>query len=124
MPFVRLIAKEDPMITGEINVNSCCGSAMIPVELLDKGPRNGTIWVRARNGLTPFTRYSHGGPFQDTTAICQSVNILNVKVEEDDEQPAEISPEKIDKMGEETGRQINTEDWFLEMAYEDRTCID
>jgi len=45
------------------------GSALITVEVLKTGPRPGTLWVRALGGLKPFTRFTHGGPVQDGTAL-------------------------------------------------------
>ena len=57
------------MVTGEITVRTCYGDADIPVEIYAKGPRPGTVWVRALNNLAPFTKMSHGGPYQDDTAV-------------------------------------------------------
>ena len=56
------------MVVGKITVSTCYGDAEIPVEVLGKGPRPGTAWVRALNGLEPFTKMSHGGPYQDDTS--------------------------------------------------------
>jgi len=56
------------MLKAEITVGTCYGNAVIPVEILGKGPRSGTVRVSALNGLRPFTRFSHGGPTQDCTA--------------------------------------------------------
>ena len=56
------------MLIAEITVGTCYGDAVIPVEILGKGPRAGTARVQALNGLRPFTHFSHGGPTQDCTA--------------------------------------------------------
>lgn len=49
------------MVVGKITLQTEYGDAEIPVEVLGKGPRPGTAWVRALNGLEPFTKMSHGG---------------------------------------------------------------
>jgi hypothetical protein len=70
MSFSLLFRKthEEHMLIAEITVGSCYGEAIIPVEILGKGPRSGTVRVQALNGLMPFTRFSHGGPTQDCTS--------------------------------------------------------
>jgi len=105
------------VITGEITVSTCYGDAVIPVEILDKGPRPGTVWVRALNNLNPFTKMSHGGPYQDDTAVWSIPNVRNVQVvsEEEPPVPVELSPVEQPQPAP---------DWFLEMAYEDRTYVD
>ena len=39
------------MIVGMITISTCYGDANIPVELLGNGPRPGTAWVKALDGL-------------------------------------------------------------------------
>ena len=64
------------MRTAQIDFSDISGSALITVEVLQSGPRPGTIWVRALGGLKPFTRYTHGGPSQEETAL---VNLPSLK---------------------------------------------
>lgn len=105
------------MVTGEITVSTCYGDAIIPVEILDKGPRTGTVWVRALNNLAPFTRMSHGGPYQDDVAVWSIPGIRNVEVAGEEEQPVAVDLQLLEQPQP-------APDWFLEMAYEDRTCIE
>jgi hypothetical protein len=112
------------MVTGEINMSTCYGEAVIPVELLDIGPRPGTVWVRALNGLEPFTRVSHGGPFQDDTVVWSIPKVLNVHTEDEEEHSVEVDLEQSVQPELESDQAIPVDDWFLEMAYEDRTYID
>lgn len=105
------------MIVGEIKVSTCCGDAVIAVEVLGKGPRPGTAWVKAMGGLEPFTKMSHGGPYQDHTAVWHTHHLRNVHIEESDAQPVETEME-VETQPEPAP------DWFLEMAYEDRTYIE
>lgn len=110
-------SQEDQMVVGEITVSTCYGDSVIAVEVLGKGPRPGTAWVKALDGLEPFTKMSHGGPYQDDTAVWSTHHLRNVHVENSDTQPVEaqmeieVSPDPAP-------------DWFLEMAYEDRTYIE
>lgn len=122
------------MIKAEITVGTCYGDVVIPVEVLGKGPRPGTAWVRALNGLEPFTKISHGGPFQDSTSIVLIPHLREVHIEKDPDESIEeellqedgievqlpISEERIPV----EDRNIPVEDWFLESAYEDRTFIE
>lgn len=71
------------MIKAEITVGTCYGDVVIPVEVLGKGPRPGTVWVRALNGLEPFTKISHGGPYQDSTSIVLIPHLREVYIEKD-----------------------------------------
>ena len=105
------------MITGEITVSTCYGDANIPVEIYAKGPRPGTVWVRALNNLAPFTKMSHGGPYQDDTAVWSIPHVRNVQVVAEKEQPlaVDLHPDEQPQPAP---------DCFLEVAYEDRTCID
>ena len=105
------------MVVGEITVSTCYGDAVIAVEILGKGPRPGTAWVKALYGLEPFTKMSHGGPYQDDTAVWHTQHLRNVHIEEHEAQPVEAQMEM----------EVQPEpapDWFMEMAYEDRTYID
>jgi len=105
------------MVIGEITVSTCYGDAVIAVEILGKGPRPGTTWVKALGGLEPFTKMSHGGPYQDDTAVWSTHHLRNVHIENGDTQPVEAQMEM----------EVQPEpalDWFLEMAYEDRTYIE
>jgi hypothetical protein len=67
------------MITAEITIGTCYGDAIIPVEVLSLGPIPGTVWVKARDGLEPFTKNSHGGPYQDSSAIIPIPRLQNLK---------------------------------------------
>ncbi len=97
------------MVVGMITIGTCYGDADIPVELLGKGPRPGTAWVKALNGLQPFTKISHGGPYQDDTIVIPLPLVREVHVEiEPGKEPVEAN-------------KILAPDWFLESAYEDRT---
>ena len=111
------------MITGEITVSTCYGDANIPVEIYAKGPRPGTVWVRALNNLVPFTKMSHGGPYQDDTAVWSIPHVRNVQVVAEEEQPLAVDLTPVEQVEPAPDRKIPV-DWFLEMAYEDRTCID
>lgn len=57
------------MLTAQMAIVDLSGRSVITVEILNKGPRPGTAWVRALGGLTPFMRYTHGGPSQEDTAL-------------------------------------------------------
>lgn len=57
------------MQTAQMSIADISGSALITVEVLKNGPRPGTLWVRALGGLKPFTRFTHGGPVQEGTAL-------------------------------------------------------
>jgi hypothetical protein len=115
--FFSVTAKGDPMITGEITISTCYGEAVIPVEILDKGPRSGTVWVRALNNLNPFTRMSHGGPCQDNTAVWAIPNVRNVQVIPEEEPQVLVELPHAEQPEP-------APDWFLEMAYEDRSYVD
>ena len=104
------------MLVGMITINTCYGNARIPVELLGKGPRPDTAWVQALGGLTPFTRSSHGGPFQADTTVFPLHFVQDIHLEKElDEEPEVTSEEPANK------EPIPAPDWFLESAYEDRT---
>jgi hypothetical protein len=111
------------MITGEITVRSCYGDAVIPVEIYAKGPRPGTVWVRALNNLEPFTKMSHGGPYQDDTAVWSIPLLRNVKLVAEEQPTAEEEqPVAVELLPVEQPQPAP--DWFLEMAYEDRTYLE
>ena len=105
------------MVVGMITVNTCHGRADIPVELLEKGPRPDTAWVKTLDGHPSFTKFSHGGPYQDDTIVVPLPFVRDVHLEkEPDEEPEEITEEPMIKVP------ILAPDWFLESEYEDRTC--
>ena len=104
------------MVVGEITVSTCYGDAVIAVEILGKGPRLDTAWVKALGGLEPFTKMSHGGPYQNDTAVWHTQHLRNVHIENCDAQ--------LEEQPEPEARLEPAPDWFLEMAYEDRTYID
>ena len=115
------------MVVGRITIGTCTGNADIPVEILGKGPRPGTAWVKALEGLQPFTKMSHGGPCQDNTALVLVPNLRDVHLEQEalDEQVEEMPKEPFfDAPILVPGRYNPAEDWFLESAYEDRTFIE
>ena len=69
------------MIKAELTLVNGYGEALIPVEVSGTGPRAGTVWVRALNGLRPFTRFSMGGPYQDNSAIVLTHRLKNIHFE-------------------------------------------
>jgi hypothetical protein len=114
------------MVKAEITVATCYGDAIIPVEVLGKGPRPGTAWVRALNGLAPFTKMSHGGPFQDSSAVVHIPSLRDVRIDQTEEGETVESvalPEAIEVEIPTPDRQLPA-DWFLESLYEDRTFTD
>jgi hypothetical protein len=102
------------MVVGMITISTCYGDADIPVEILGKGSNPGTARVRALNGMEPFTKMSHGGPYQDSKAVVFTQNLRNVRLEADPVEPDGEIPEVF----------LPPEDWFLETAYEDRTFVE
>ncbi len=112
------------MIVGMITIGTCYGDVDIPVQLIGKGPRPETVWVKALGGLQPFTKISHGGPYQDDTIIFSLPMVRNVHLER--EQDNEQSRKKEEKTKEEASisapdQNISTMDWTLERSYENRT---
>ena len=114
------------MVKAEITLGTCYGDAVIPIEILGKGPRPGTAWVRALNGLEPFTKISHGGPYQDSTSVVLIPHLRDVRIESDSDK--KLDEEPVQENGIEvqlpTSDQHVPADWFLESAYEDRTCAE
>ena len=114
------------MVKAEITLGTCYGDAVIPIEILGKGPRPGTAWVRALNGLEPFTKISHGGPYQDSTSVVLIPHLRDVRIESDPDK--KLDEEPVQENGIEvqfpTSDQHVPADWFLESAYEDRTCAE
>jgi hypothetical protein len=119
------------MVKAEITVGTCYGDMVIPVEVLGKGPRPGMAWVRALNGLRPFTKTSHGGPYQDSTSILQIPLLREIHIEKDvnddrdkgltQETIIEIQPLVSDQRMSKTNQGILSEDrnltvekWLLE----------
>ena len=114
------------MVVGRITIGTCNGNADIAVEILGKGPRPGTAWVKALKGLQPFTKMSHGGPCQDNTALVLVPNLRDVHLEQDavDEQVEEMPETPVFDTPILAADRFPAEDWFLESAYEDRTFIE
>lgn len=107
------------MVKAKITIGTCYGDADIPVEVLGKGPRPGTAWVRALDGLEPFTKNSHGGPFQDSTSLVLIPHLRDIQIESDPdknliEEPAQENEIKVQLPDP---YQSVPADWFLESAY-------
>lgn len=68
------------MLIGTISLDTGCGPSDIPVELLGNGPRPGTVWIKALDGRRPFTKMSHGGPYQDHTIVLPKSLVRNVSL--------------------------------------------
>ncbi len=102
------------MVVGRITITTCYGVATIPVELLGKGSRPGMVRIKALGGLQPFTKISHGGPYQDDTLVIPLPFVRDVHLERDPD-------EELDEEFNEEPK-IPAPDWFLESAYEDRTA--
>ena len=110
------------MIKAEITIGTCYGDAVVPVQVLGKGPRYGTVWVKALNGLQPFTKYSSGGPFQGSSSLVSIPNLHDVREEND---MAVTQKEELVQEKEQQDSQFCVPaDWYLEGAYEDRTSIE
>ena len=112
------------MVIGRITVGTLSGEIDVFVEVLGKGPRPGTMCVRALNGLQPFTKFSHGGPFQDDTAVVAAPSLRDLCCRIDPLYlPAEIQPKATGSAEPVSipAPPILAEDWFLESQYEDRT---
>ena len=107
------------MVKAEITIGTCYGDAVIPVEVVGKGPRPGTVWVRALNGLEPFTKNSHGGPYQDSTTVVHIPHLRDVRVETDPEEAPiceTIEPGELEVQISPQDHVLPA-DWFLESAY-------
>ncbi len=103
------------MITAQMSISTIYGDQLIPVEVLKKGPRPGTAWVRALGDLQPFLKFSPGGPFQDATAVVLIPYLRDVHFEEE--------TAALTILEKESGDQ-RPADWFLEGLYEDRTYVE
>ncbi len=104
------------MVVGMITITTCYGVAAIPVELLGKGSRPGMVRIKALGGLQPFTKISHGGPYQDDTLVVPLPLVREVHLEENpDEDLGEEFNEKPNILAPD--RYIPKGDWFLESAY-------
>ena len=101
------------MLIATITVDTCTGEVDFPVEVLGKGPRPGTAWVKALGGCRPFTKMSHGGPYQDDKAVVFLPCLCELRI-------AEVSL----RIPVSAPFERKQEDWFLEIEYEDRTYID
>jgi len=88
------------MLTAQMTIVDLSGRSVITVEILDKGPRPGTAWVRALGGLTPFTRYTHGGPTQEDTALVLLPHLVHLEVipEEGQAQPIPIGSPLLEEI--------------------------
>ena len=106
------------MIKAEITISTCYGEAVIPVEVLGVGPRPGTAWVKALNGLEPFTKISHGGPFQDSSALVSIPRLQNVCIETS---LTEIPHEEAVTADLPNEAGIAVEEWFLKQVPIDST---
>ena len=111
------------MVKAEITIGTCYGDAVIPVEVVGKGPRHGTVWVRALNGLEPFTKNSHGGPYQDNTTVVYIPHLRVVRVEMDPGEEPINEPTRQEALETPipTVDPALPADWFLESEYENRT---
>jgi hypothetical protein len=74
-------SQEDQMIKAELMVGTCYGDVCISIEVTGVGPRPGTVWVHALDGLKPFCQFSHGGPTQDSTSLVLIPQLRNVRIE-------------------------------------------
>ena len=68
------------MLTAQMTIGDLSGQSVIGVQILKIGPRPGTAWVRALGGIAPFTRYTHGGPAQEDTALVLIPHLINLEV--------------------------------------------
>jgi hypothetical protein len=123
------------MVTAKLKIVTCYGEAIIPVEVVRKGPRPGTAWVSALNGLEPFTMTSHGGPVQVRQALIPTPSLCEVYIEAsqvgenagegNSPEPQFKIPKPVSELDFEAGDTNNIPvDAFLESAYEDRTWIE
>lgn len=114
------------MIKAEITIGTCYGDAVISVQVFRKGPRIGTVWVKALNGLHPFTKYSMGGPFQEDTSVVSIPNLMNVRLEKTAAVIQFVEPIRSIEIEVQPPNLIQRvpADWFLESMYEDRTSIE
>ena len=104
------------MVVGMITIGTCYGDADIPVELLGKGPRPGTVWVKALGDLEPFTKISHGGPYQGNTDLVALASVRDVHLEK----RADRKSVNLTGSEPEVKEPVPVQDWFLESAYESR----
>lgn len=114
------------MIKAEITIGTCYGDAVIPVQVLGKGPRYGTVWVKALNGLQPFTKYSIGGPYQEDSSLVSIPNLQDMRVENVAPVTQHVEPVQEKQIEVQLPNLVQKvpADWFLESAYEDRTNIE
>lgn len=101
------------MITAEMSLNTCYGETTIQVEILAKGPRPGTAWVHALHGLEPFTKISHGGAYQDSTALVSLPTLRQVRIQNGSQSdPCQALPDEL--QGKELDQVIQSNGWCLE----------
>ena len=102
------------MVVANITVSTFTGKVQIAVEVLGKGPYPGTAWVKALNGLQPFTRSTHGGPCQEDSAVVGLLRLREVRiVVEYPESIEETMPSAVPWF--EEPQPIFPEDWFHEL---------
>ncbi len=104
------------MLIGKITIDTCYGRTRIEVQLCGKGPRPGSVWVKALGGLEPFTKISHGGPYQANVEIVslEAIEDLHLEASKNQSQSGQASQRR------EIPNPAFLLDWFLEGAYEDR----
>ena len=83
------------MVVGKVTISTCYGVTDIPVEILGNGPHPGTTWVKALGGLEPFTKISHGGPYQESTAVVGIPSLREVHLEMDPEEQQGLIEEPV-----------------------------
>ena len=69
------------MILATITITTGYGKTTLAVEVLGKGSGPATARVKALGGLEPFTKMSHGGPFQSSTEIFPLASIRDIHVQ-------------------------------------------
>ena len=102
------------MVVANITDSTFTGKVEIAVEVLGKGPYPGTAWVKALNGLQPFTRPTHGGPCQEDSAVVGLLRLREVRIVE--EHPASIEKTMSSAVQWfEEPQPVFPEDWFHEL---------
>ena len=102
------------MVIANITVSTFTGKVQIAVEVLSKGPRPGTAWVKALNGLQPFCRQTHGGPCQEDSAVVALPRLREGRLIEDHPESIEKAISSAVQWFEEP-QPVFTEDLFHEM---------
>ena len=83
------------MIVGNMTVGTPCGEITVRIELRGAGPRQGTVFIQALDGLKPFTKPSHGGPYQDDSLVVplQVLHDVHLEGNMDEEMVQPVSEE-------------------------------